>query len=160
MFTLRFRPLISIAMIASLFVAQFASIPHVHAGLLDNGSEHSSRSHIHVGYNGTSKHTHAHGHSHSDSPGCATKNKSKTQRQFEASAVDHDRDAVYLVQSQVPLSVRLAFQVEHKQPIGVQPICLSNLEHQNQPDVDYGCWHMPDQYRPCPIYLLTLSIRC
>ncbi len=44
MFYFRYEPLIAVAMIASLFVAQFSHVPHVHAGSsAEDKFEHDSR---------------------------------------------------------------------------------------------------------------------
>ena len=160
MFTFRFRLLISIAMIVSLFVAQFASVPHVHVGTLaDQSFEHGGRAHIHVGQNNKSNHghTHAHGHTHKHSAKCTI--KSKTRHASLAIAADHDQDAIFLVQSPIAISVRAAYQVEQNQRIVTQPV-LAFLAHQNQLVGDCDCWRLPDKLRRCPIYLLTMSIRC
>ncbi len=163
MFTFRFRQLISIAMIASLFVARFAYVPHVHeASGAEQDLTHASRPHIHVGNTAGSKHGHRHSHgkSHSHAHKCTTKGKNKTLGLSLAFTVSHDQDAVYLVQSPVSLSIRSKFQVEKDQLIDIQSICPSFLEHHNRPVVASDYWHLPDKYRHCPIYLLTMSIRC
>ncbi len=151
MFTLRFRSLISVAMVASLLTAQFAHVPHVHAASFDNDLEHNSRSHIHVGHDHTSKHAHSHSHKHSQSD-------PKKLPKSLAVSVEHDQDAIYLAESPVPISVRSALQVPHV--MDVLSICLPFAEQRNRPDVEYDRWHLPDKYRHCPIFLLTMSIRC
>lgn len=160
MFTFHFKPLIAIAMISSLFFAQFAHVPHVHAGSwTDSGSRHTSRAHVHVGHSEKSKHAHPHSHSHAHK--CTAPCNSKTHRLSLALTVDHDQDAVYLAQSPVPFSPPRSFQLEHIQPNDYQSISLSFWDNLNLPTVSCcNCWHPPDKYRLCPIYLLTLSIRC
>lgn len=161
MFTICFKPLITTAMIASLLVAQFAHVPHVHAGSsTDQQMEHSSRPHVHVDCKVKSEHGHSHAHGHTHNHKCTTKNKSRTQNGALAYSVDHDRDAVYLVLSELSLSTRSTFKLEKNQRFDVQPIGFS-LEHlAYRSALACDSWHLPDRFRHCPIYLLTMSIRC
>ncbi len=161
--TFSLRPLISIAMIASLFIAQFAYVPHLHVGSSSEESfEHDSRPHVHVGHSDENKHehSHVHGHSHNDSAKCITKGKCKAPRPSIECTVDHDQDAVFLTESPVSLLARSASEVKQNQWTDFQPIWLFVCEFQTHPTGVCDCCHVPDKHRHCPIYLLTMSIRC
>ncbi len=163
MFTIPFRPLISIAMVVSLFIAQFVYVPHLHVGSSsEEGFEHGSRPHVHVGHSDKSKHDHSHanGHSHNDSAKYTIKTKCKTHRPSIECTDDHNQDAVFLTESAVPLLARSTYDVRQNQQIDIQPIGLHCCEFRTRPIGVCECWHFPDKHRHCPIYLLTMSIRC
>lgn len=163
MFIFCFKPLVSTAMIASLLVAQFVHVPHVHVdSSSDQRTEHSSRPHVHLDGKGKGKHghSHAHGHSHSHSHKSLTKSKSKTRTRPLAYSVDHDQDAVYMVPSEMNLPTRSTFEFDSDQRTDVQFVAAS-LEHTaNRSAFAFEILHQPDRFRHCPIYLLTMSIRC
>ena len=167
MFHFRFKPLIAVAMIASLFVAQFSHVPHVHAGSsAEDKFEHDSRAHVHLGHRDKGSHGHSftnghsHGHSHQNRAKCKPKQSSTV-----AFNVDHDHDAFYLSLSPVSLSIRTALQVDQIQMVDchLHGYPFSGIPNQAFDTCDL--WHPPDKYRHskyrhCPIYLLNMSIRC
>ena len=163
MFTFRYKPLISVAMIASLIIVQFSHVPHVHSGSsAEQKFEHGSRAHLHLGKisNGKHGHSHAHGHSHSHSHQDASTGKAKSKSFPAAFNIDHDNDAIYLSLSPASLSNRIANQVDQIQEI----VCHLNGYpvggHPKQTCDAISLWHPPDKFRHCPIYLLKMSIRC
>ena len=163
MFHFRFKPLIAVAMIASLFVAQLPHVPHVHAGSsAEQKLEHDSRAHVHSGHSAKGKHDHSHnhGHSHGQSNHDSSKCKSKPKRLSIASDLDHDNNAIYLSLSPASLSTRTAFQINKIQKIVCHLYGYPITPIQNQNFDARDLWHPPDKYRHCPIYLLNMSIRC
>ena len=167
MFHFRFKPLIAVAMIASLFVAQFSHVPHLHAGssAVDK-FKHDSRAHVHIGHldKGSHGHSftngHSHGHSHQNRAKCKPKQSSTV-----AFNVDHDHDAFYLSLSPVSLSIRTALQVDQIQMVDCHLYGYPFSGIPNQAFDTCDLWHPPDKYRHCmyrhcPIYLLNMSIRC
>jgi hypothetical protein len=163
MFYFRFKPLIGLAMMASLFVAQFSHVPHVHAGpSAKDRLEHDSRAHVHVGHSVKGKHGHSHDaknshtHPHQNKKKSATKSGNLT---VELS-IDHDNDAFYLHISPTSHAVCSATRVNLPQKADYH---LSDYRDEGYPNqtFDYGSpVRPPDKSRPCPIYLIHLSIRC
>ncbi len=163
MFYFRYEPLIAVAMIASLFVAQFSHVPHVHAGSsAEDKFEHDSRAHVHIGHRdkGSHVHSHANGHSHGHSQQNKAKCKPKPQSSTVASNVDHDHDAYYLSLSPLSFSIRTALQVDQIQLVDCHLYGYPFSGSPIQAFDTYDLWHPPDKYRHCPIYLLNMSIRC
>ncbi len=160
MFHFRSKPLIAVAMIASLFVAQFSHVPHVHAGSsAEQRLAHESRAHVHSGHaaKGNRDHSHNHGHSHNHAKKDASKCKSKSKRLSLVSDVDHDNDAIYFSLSPASRSLRTAHQVDQIQNFD----CYYSITAvRNQTFDARDLWHPPDKDRHCPIYLLNRSIRC
>lgn len=160
MFHFRYKPLIAVAMIASLFVAQFSHVPHVHAGSsAEQRLDHESRVHVHSGHaaKGNRDHSHNHGHFHNYAKKDASKCKSKSKRLSIASDVDHDNDAIYFPLSPASRSLRAAHQVDQIQNVDCYCSITAVL---NQTFDARELWHPPDKDRHCPIYLLNRSIRC
>lgn len=168
MFYFRYKPLIAVAMIASLIVAQFSHVPHVHAGSsAEDKIEHDSRAHVHIGLrdNGSHGHSHANGHSHDHSQQDNAKRKPKPRNSTVAFNVGHDHDAFYLSLSPVSLSIRTALQVDQIQMVDCHQYDFPFSGIPNQAFDTCDLWHPPDKYRQCiyrhcPIYLLNRSIRC
>ena len=163
MFNFRHKPLIAIGMIASLFVAQFSHVPHVHAGSsAEQRIEHDSRAHVHIAQSAKGKHDHSHnhGHSHNHSNQNASKCKSKSKSLSIASDLNHDNDAIYLSLSPASLSIRTALQIDQIQKVDCHLHGYPITAILNQTFDARDLWHPPDKSRHCPIYLLNMSIRC
>ena len=174
MFYFRYKPLIAVAMIASLIVAQFSHVPHVHAGSSSEDKiEHDGRAHVHIGHRDkgshgqarTNGHSHNNGHSHGHSQQDKAKCKPKPQSSTVAFNVDHDQDAVYLSLSPVSFSIRTALQVDQIQMVDCHLYDYPFSGIPNQAFDTCDLWHPPDKRRDCkgrhcPIYLLNRSIRC
>ena len=100
------RQLFSLFLIAAFLGSQaVACCGHTHEG----SSDHTSRSHIHMGghshSHGPGHHHHHHGHQHDDFDHQHFPEQSDSPGLSSANSVDHDNDAVYFVEQQQVLLV-------------------------------------------------------